>query len=163
MILSNGFPQLRVCTVVGFDSLTPNSIWRGCPSLRILILDLRVPFDEEQIRSLCPNLRQYNRHSPWPLNPRTGEKVSFLPSLSEFSIISAIYTGKRELLLRQIIKVKEWESEKKFLLESWSKYLKTFSSWKSFPRKGSLLFRFIFNRNEISARVSIQKTRCDDC
>jgi hypothetical protein len=63
VILSNGFPRLRICTIDEFLILRRNSAWTGCPSLRVLILDVIIPFDFEQIRSLCPNLRQIKRAS----------------------------------------------------------------------------------------------------
>ena len=72
VILSNGFRQLRICTAVGFDSLRSSSAWTGCPALRLLILDLRTPFDYEQIRSLCPNLRQYRSSPQWPIDLQTS-------------------------------------------------------------------------------------------
>ena len=59
VIFSNGFPRLRIFTAAEFLTLRRNNAWTGCPSLRGLILDLRIPCNEEQIRSLCPNLCQY--------------------------------------------------------------------------------------------------------
>lgn len=72
MILWSGFPQLRICTVVGFDSLTSNSAWSGCPSLRVLILNLPTPFDYESIRSLCFNVCPHEISSSCSFDPQKG-------------------------------------------------------------------------------------------
>lgn len=80
VILSNGFPRLRICTAVGFDSLSPNNTWSGSPSLRVFILDLRTPFDDGHIRSLCPNLRDYEPSHQCTLDFDLGMMMSFFVS-----------------------------------------------------------------------------------
>ena len=77
VILSNGFPRLRICTAVGFESLRWNSAWTGSPTLRLLVLDLRIPFDYEQIRSLCPNLRQYKSSSQDQVDLQTSMSLIY--------------------------------------------------------------------------------------
>ncbi len=63
LVLSNGFPRLRICTVIGIEALNPNETWTGSPALRVFILTARTPLPYDQIRSLCPNLRQFKRAS----------------------------------------------------------------------------------------------------
>ena len=72
VIFSNGFPRLRICTAVGFDTLRWNSAWTGSPTLRHLTFDFRGPFNYEQIGSLCRNLRRYNHPSQCSLGPQTS-------------------------------------------------------------------------------------------
>jgi hypothetical protein len=58
VLLSNGFPRLRICKVfdtglVGFDNT-----WTGSPTLHTLNLYMRNPVYHEQIRSICPRLHR---------------------------------------------------------------------------------------------------------
>ncbi len=61
VILSNGFPRLRICTATGIGSLDASETWTGSPTLRLLVLDGEIPLTYGQIRSLYPNLRQPTR------------------------------------------------------------------------------------------------------
>ncbi len=63
VILSNGFPRLRICTTTGIGSLDLNKAWTGSLALRLLILNVQTAADYEQVRSLCPNLRQFKSAS----------------------------------------------------------------------------------------------------
>jgi ubiquitin-protein ligase len=104
VILSNGFPRLRICTAAGIESLDESETWTGSPSLRILILDVRTPVAYEKLGSVCPNLRQFKSHS-----------LSLSLSLPNFN-------GRSKRLLTEIIRLKQLESEKKFILEDCSFY-----------------------------------------
>ncbi len=99
VILSNGFPRLRICTATGIGSLDSNEIWTGSPALRHLILDVRTPLAYDKIRSVCSNLRQFQSASP------------------SFSQLPINHSSHGQRLLTEITKLKEWESKKKFILE----------------------------------------------
>ncbi len=57
VILSNGFPRLRICRAIGIGSLDSNQIWTGSQSLHFLLLDGQTPLIYGLILSVCPNLR----------------------------------------------------------------------------------------------------------
>ncbi len=59
VLLSNGFPRLRICTTfdIGF-STTFSDTWTGSPTLHTLNLTIRDPVHQEKLRSLCPRLRR---------------------------------------------------------------------------------------------------------
>ncbi|CAF4019717.1 unnamed protein product [Rotaria sordida] len=59
VILSNGFPQLRVCTAIRIGTLSFSKRWKGSPSLHSLCLGMKTEHDQEQLRSACPNLRRF--------------------------------------------------------------------------------------------------------
>jgi len=102
VILSNGFPRLRICTTAGIESLESSETWTGSPILRVLVLDVRTPLAYEKLRSVCPNLRHFKSHS-----------LSLSLSLSN-------YSGRNKRLFMEIMQLKQWESEKKFMLENCS-------------------------------------------
>ncbi len=62
VILSNGFPRLRICAAVGIGSLNSSETWTTSPALRRLKLDPQVSYVHEQILAVCPNLRPFKRH-----------------------------------------------------------------------------------------------------
>ena len=97
VILSNGFPRLRICMAAGLDTLELNEAWRNSPSLRLLFVEKQAPLVDEHCCSVCPNLRPLNSHS---------------------AAISLSYNSFRhKRICHDIIKLKKWESEKKFILE----------------------------------------------
>jgi ubiquitin-protein ligase len=98
VILSNGFLRLRICTAAGIESLYWSETWTGSSTLRILILDVRTPIAYEKLHSVCPNLRQFKSHS------------LSLPNCS----------SRSKRLLNEIIRLKELETEKMFILEDCS-------------------------------------------
>ena len=59
MILSNGFPRLRICTAVGIIPLTSSEAWTGSPALQYLHLDVQPQLDQERLRAVCPGLRRF--------------------------------------------------------------------------------------------------------
>jgi hypothetical protein len=72
VILSNGFPRLRICTAIGIEPIDLNEAWTGSPTLRILIWNLRTSLACQQVVSLCPNLRQFKSASYLRINPSRG-------------------------------------------------------------------------------------------
>jgi hypothetical protein len=62
VILSNGFPRLRICTAIGVGCLDSCETWTNSPALRRLVLDTQTLRVYEQILVVCPNLRPYKRH-----------------------------------------------------------------------------------------------------
>lgn len=97
VILSNGFPRLRICMAAGLDTLELNEAWRNSPSLRLLFVEKQAPLVDEHCCSVCPNLRPLKSHS---------------------AAISLSYNSFRhKRICYEIIKLKKWESEKKFILE----------------------------------------------
>ncbi len=97
VILSNGFPQLRICTAVGVESLDLNETWTKSPSLRLLYVEKQEPLVGEHLRSVCPNLRPLKNHSG--------------------SISLSNYDFQCKRIYNELNKIKNWESEKKFILE----------------------------------------------
>jgi hypothetical protein len=67
ILLSNGFPRLRICTTLkmGFLVFNFHNTWAGSSTLRTLNLPMEKSHDCEQLRSICPGLRRLttNRHS----------------------------------------------------------------------------------------------------
>ncbi len=59
VILSNGFPRLRICTAVGIGTVDSSEKWTGSPALRTLHLDMKTAHDYEQLLYACPNLRRF--------------------------------------------------------------------------------------------------------
>jgi hypothetical protein len=74
VILSNGFPRLRICIAVGIGSLNSSETWTQSPSLRHLVLDPQVSHVCEQILAVCPNLRPLKRS----LHSQTDSPISML-------------------------------------------------------------------------------------
>ena len=60
VLLSNVFPQLRICTILdmGFFSINFNNVWTGSATLRTLNLRMTTLDGPEKLRSLCPRLRR---------------------------------------------------------------------------------------------------------
>ncbi len=73
IILSNGFPQLRLCTAVGIAPLKANDTWSPSPALRSLHLDMKTANDYEQLIHICPNLRRFTSYGRAWVDPLNGK------------------------------------------------------------------------------------------
>lgn len=73
VILSDGFPRLRICKGFRIGTLTFSETWKGSPSLRILNLNLQTTTDCDQLRSICPQLyRLTTDDSSMVIDPTKG-------------------------------------------------------------------------------------------
>jgi hypothetical protein len=72
VILSNGFPKLRICTAVGIGTFVSSKTWKGSPALRSLHLDMETSHDYEQLLSTCPHLHHFTSDGLAWANQRTG-------------------------------------------------------------------------------------------
>lgn len=59
MILSNKFPRLWLCTVLGVEPLIENTKWTLSPSIRFLYVEMKAVQDYERLFHTCPNLRWF--------------------------------------------------------------------------------------------------------
>lgn len=76
VILSNGFPQLRICTGVNIKTLVSSNKWKESPALLTLHLDMETVNDYEQLLSACPRLRRFTSYQrSWVDLPKS--KVSY--------------------------------------------------------------------------------------
>ncbi len=73
VILSNGFPHLRICTTSDIGgSMASSETWTGSSSLRALNLNMATSADAEQLQSICPLLRRLTTYESTMGNPKTG-------------------------------------------------------------------------------------------
>ncbi len=77
LILSNGFPRLRLCTAVGIAPLATSDTWSRSPALRSLHLDMKSAYNYEQIFYLCPNLRRFTSYGYAWIDPQIGKVFFF--------------------------------------------------------------------------------------
>ena len=109
IILSNGFPCLRICTATGIGVLEANENWTGSSTIRLLILDGQVPTVDEIIAGLCPNLHEPKRVLNIPFHSRMN--TTTLESRSN---------ARNRRLLRDIMLLPKLEAEKKFIMDECS-------------------------------------------
>jgi len=77
VILSNGFPRLKICTAVDIGTLDSSEIWTGSPALRILHLDMKTTHDYTKVHNACPNLRRFTSFGSQWIDPRIGTVLKF--------------------------------------------------------------------------------------
>lgn len=76
VILSNGFPRLRICTAARIGTFAFDETWTGSPTLRTLQLD--VTTDASQLLlSMCPNLRRFASITMLRISSPTGNTIFF--------------------------------------------------------------------------------------
>ena len=63
VILSNGFPGLRICSAFGVGIPTFSDTWTGATALRTLNVYLKTTPECERLRSICPNLRRLTTYN----------------------------------------------------------------------------------------------------
>jgi hypothetical protein len=78
VILSNGFPRLRICTAFDIGALAFNTTWTGSSALHTLNLNLKTTFDCEQLRSVCPQLRRLTTYESSIVLDRTKSIIFML-------------------------------------------------------------------------------------
>jgi hypothetical protein len=78
VILSNGFPRLRICLAFDIGALSFNNTWIGSPVLHTLNLNMKTTYDYEQLRSVCPHLRRLTTYESSVIDPITGIIFLFL-------------------------------------------------------------------------------------
>ncbi|CAF4997072.1 unnamed protein product [Rotaria sp. Silwood1] len=69
VILSNGFPRLRICTVMDIGSVPFNDEWTGSLNLQILNVEMKTNKDEEKLRLKLPYVRQLTTHDSLSIDP----------------------------------------------------------------------------------------------
>ena len=73
VILSNGFPYLRICTASDIgEPMGFSTTWTGSSSLRALNLNMARTADAEQLQSICPLLRRFTMYDSTMGNPKTS-------------------------------------------------------------------------------------------
>jgi len=95
VILSNGFPRLRICTAFHIGCFEYNNAWTGSSTLRILNLHLKTTTDSDQLRSVCSQLRQLTTYDSSMGNPREGIYCFF----SFLILYKSIYRSRKTYLL----------------------------------------------------------------
>ena len=78
IILSNGFPRLRICAAFDIGALVFSDKWLGSPALHILNLNMKTMHDHEQLHSVCPHLRQLTTYESPGIDPTPGIVFPFL-------------------------------------------------------------------------------------
>ncbi|CAF0752962.1 unnamed protein product [Adineta steineri] len=94
VILSNGFPQLRICTALDIGTVPFSDTWIGSSSLQMLNLKMETDQDYEKLLLKLPDaLNMFN------------------------NILTALSVSGRKRLNREFLNLKQLESENKFILD----------------------------------------------
>ncbi len=83
VILSNGFPRLRIFTAISIPLLDSSDTWTGSPVLRALHLNMKTAYDYEKLLSVCPNLRRFTSNSTSWINLTKGTFTFLLLTLDK--------------------------------------------------------------------------------
>ncbi len=75
VLLSNGFPRLRICKVFDIGGVDFSDTWTGSPTLHTLNLSMRNSVHHEQIRSICPGIRRLTTDN-FPMDGFTGNALT---------------------------------------------------------------------------------------
>jgi hypothetical protein len=78
VILSNGFPRLRICTALDIGSVAFSDTWTGSPLLHTLNLKMQTDQDEEKLRSKFSYMRQLTTYEDSSIDISTGKSVHVL-------------------------------------------------------------------------------------
>jgi hypothetical protein len=74
VLLSNGFPRLRIYKAFDIGFVGFNNTWTGSDTLHTLNLFMRNTVDQEKLRSICPRLHRLTTDN-FPMNGFTGNTL----------------------------------------------------------------------------------------
>ncbi|CAF4208617.1 unnamed protein product, partial [Adineta steineri] len=101
VILSNGFPQLRICTALDIGTVPFGDTWIGSSSLQILNLKMKTDQDYEKLLLKLPDGCQLTTYEKSSIDYTT--RLSF---------------SERKRLNRELLNLKQLELENKFILDN---------------------------------------------
>jgi hypothetical protein len=91
IILSNGFPRLRICTALDIGTLSFSNTWTGSPALRTLNLVMKTKSDYDQLHSICPHLHRLTTHNSSIDDTQIGTSFLFVTLGKSMSASESIY------------------------------------------------------------------------
>jgi hypothetical protein len=78
VILSNGFPRLRICTALDIGAVAFSDTWTGSPLLHTLNLKMQKDEDDEKLRSKFSYMRQLTTYEDSSIDMSIGKSVHVL-------------------------------------------------------------------------------------
>ncbi|UJR16721.1 hypothetical protein I4U23_003621 [Adineta vaga] len=103
VILSNGFPRLRICTALDVGTVPFSKTWTGSPNLRVLNLPIRTDEDKEKLRRKFPQICRLTTYEQSLIDPNPN-----------------ILVNRRKRFEQDIQKLKELELENRFIFDNYS-------------------------------------------
>ncbi len=74
VLLSNGFPRLRICKAFDIGGVDFSDTWTGSDTLYTLNVFMRNSVHQEKLRSICPRLHRLTTNN-FPMNGFTGNAL----------------------------------------------------------------------------------------